>query len=163
MCSVAVWIWSPALQQKSMHGQQTVLGQIKKAMLSWIKDKPSCVSPLLHSLMLKSNTSSPNKPWACVLFPWAVDLDPARHRPKRTRSALVSWLLPWRPKQIRHDECRLFVVWQIHLFTVGWCLHEGQHRATLSLEETEWGKEQTKKGYKEDKKSTRKYSVKWNL
>lgn len=40
----------------------------------------SRITPLLHSLMLKSKTSSPNKPWAHVLFPRAVDLDPVRRR-----------------------------------------------------------------------------------
>ncbi len=121
--------------------------------LSWIKDKASRLSPLLHSLMLKSNTSSPNKPWAGALLPWAVDLDPARHRPKHICSARVSWLLPWRPRQIRHDECRLFVVWQTHSFTVGWCLHEGQHCVTLSLRGTEGGRK--KKGERQKARTTK--------
>lgn len=116
--------------------------------LPWIKAKSKPPVPLLHSLMLKSNTSSPSKPWAWVLFPWAVDLDPACYRPKHTRSALVSWLLLWRPGQIRHDECRLFAVWQTHSFTVGWCLQEGQSCSTLSLRGTGRERGRKRKGRK---------------
>lgn len=155
MCALAAWSW--ALLWKSMHGQQTVPGQIKEKKKEKERYPGSRIRqaacPFLHSLMLKSNTSSPNKPWARALFPWAVDLDPACHGPKHICSARVSWLLPWRPRQIRHDECRLFEVWQTHSFTVGWCLHKGQCHATLSLRGTEGGRE---KKESEDNKKGRK-------
>lgn len=109
--------------------------------------------------MLKS-TSSPNKPWACALFPRAVDLDPARHGPKHILSARVSWLLPWRPRQIRHDECRLFAVWQTHSFTVGWLLHEEQSCATLSRRGKEGGREGKNKDNKNGKKDVAKKRIK---
>lgn len=111
--------------------------------------------------MLKSNTSSPNKPWACALFPRAVDLDPARHGPKHILSARVSWLLPWRPRQIRHDECRLFAVWQTHSFTVGWCLHEEQCCATLSLRGKEGGREGKKNKDNKNGEKRRKKNENW--
>lgn len=123
----------------------------RERMLSWIKDDV----PLLHSPMLKSNTSPPNKPWARALFLRVAHLDPARQGPKHILTAWVSWLLPWRPRQIRHDECWLFALWQTHPFTVGWCLQEVQRHATLTLrnrgrEKRRWGQP---KGKKESAKS----------
>lgn len=61
MCAAAAWIRSEAFLEKGMRGQQSISGQTQKGgerMLSRIKDNV----PLLHSPMLKSSTSSPNKP-----------------------------------------------------------------------------------------------------
>lgn len=73
---------------------------------------------LLHSLMLKSNTSSPNKPLACKTVPELQTLTLDAMGAISLCSVRVSWL-PWRQVQIRHDECRLFAMWQTHSLTAG--------------------------------------------
>lgn len=140
-----------------MHGQQTMPGQIQKkrereGTLSRIKDKASRLSPPpSFTAWCLNPTPARQISLELALFPWASDLDPASHGARmHSLCPWVSWLLPRRPRQIRHDECRLFAVWQTHSFTVGWCLQEGRLCATPSSERNRRKAREKKKEESED-------------
>lgn len=136
-------------------------GQIQKkrereGTLSRIKDKASRLSPPpSFTAWCLNPTPARQISLELALFPWASDLDPASHGARmHSLCPGVSWLLPRRPRQIRHDECRLFAVWQTHSFTVGWCLQEGRLCATPSSERNR-RKAREKKGRKRGRRSYR--------
>lgn len=97
----------------------------KKRMLSWIKDKSSHLFTSSTAWCLNPTPALQISLEPARYFPEPQTLTPRAMGPNAAALPLVSWTLPWRPEQIRHDECRLFAVWQTHSFTVRWRLNKG--------------------------------------